>query len=110
MLPKPYSGSNPVPKAATDLKSLVNPEHGTEAKAQELQNQDGAVEQKETEKRAGKMSKGRVMKVRDPTTGDEVEIKNAEESHDDRTSGENVLDTDFPPLGAYLFYPVISEY
>ena len=32
--------------------------------------------------------------------GEELDIKNADEEPDLRTKGENVLDTDFPPIGA----------
>ena len=73
-LAEPYSGKNPVPQIATKITSLLNPERATEAKAQQLQDQSGQREQKQMEKRASKLEKGRVMRVTDPTTGEELDI------------------------------------
>ena len=98
-LAEPYSGKNPVPQIATKITSLLNPERATEAKAQQLQDQSGQREQKQMEKRANKLAKGRVMRVTDPTTGEELDIRNADEEPDTRNMGENVLDTNFPPAG-----------
>ena len=58
---EPYSGKNPVPTVATKLTSLVNPDKATEAKAQQLQDQSARREEKQTEKTASALSKGRVM-------------------------------------------------
>ena len=99
---EPYSGRNPVPQIATKLTSLVNPEKATEAKARQIQNQRGESEEKLTEKRAKHLRKGRTMRVVDPTTGEEVEIKNAEDELDTRSTGENVLDMDLPSPGSYF--------
>ena len=43
------------------------------------------------------------MRVVDPTTGEEVEIKNAEDELDTRSTGENVLDMDLPSPGSYFY-------
>jgi len=97
---EPYSSTNPVPKAATNLKSLINPKHGTEAKAEELQDQSNETDAKKTEETAQKLQKGKRMRVRDPTTGDEVEIRNADEDDEDEDrKGRNVLDIELPPPG-----------
>ena len=50
-LAEPYSGKNPVPQVATKLTSLINPEHATEAKAAQLQDQSARDDEKQTEKR-----------------------------------------------------------
>ncbi|CAL1709607.1 unnamed protein product [Somion occarium] len=92
-----YSGKNPVPQVATKLTSLVNPERATEAKAQQLQDQSNKDDKKLTEKQAHRLKKGHAVSVEDPTTGEEVEIKNAEEEEDVHIQGKNVLDMDFPP-------------
>ncbi|EKM56734.1 uncharacterized protein PHACADRAFT_207924 [Phanerochaete carnosa HHB-10118-sp] len=96
-LREPYSGKNPVPQIATKLSALINPEHATEAKAAQLQDQSGAQDQKQTEKRAHRLAKGYVMHVVDPITGEEMDIRNADEEPDTRNRGENVLENDFPP-------------
>ena len=44
------------------------------------------------------------MHVVDPVTGDELDIKNADEEPDLSNKGKNVLDTDFPPLGTLTRY------
>lgn len=98
-LEEPYSGKNPVPQIATKLTALVNPEHATRAKAAQLQDQSQQRDQKQTEQRARRLAKGHAMHVVDPVTGDELDIKNADEDPDLSNKGENVLDTDFPPLG-----------
>ena len=98
--PEPYSGKNPVPQIATKLTALVNPERATEAKAAQLQDQTVQQDQKQTEKRARKLSKGRMMRVKDPVTGEELDIRNADEEPDLSTKGENVLDSEFPPMSA----------
>lgn len=97
VLNEPYSGKNPVPQIATKLTALINPERATEAKAAQLQDQSDKNEAKQTEKTASRLAKGHVMHVVDPVTGDELDIKNADQEPDLRTAGENVLDTDFPP-------------
>ncbi|KAI0089465.1 hypothetical protein BDY19DRAFT_942448 [Irpex rosettiformis] len=97
VLNEPYSGKNPVPQIATKLTALVNPERATEAKAAQLQDQSDRNEAKQTEKTASRLAKGHVMRVTDPVTGDELDIKNADQEPDLRTAGENVLDTNFPP-------------
>ncbi|KAK7676000.1 hypothetical protein QCA50_021057, partial [Cerrena zonata] len=98
-LQEPYSGTNPVPRIATKLTSLINPEKATEAKAQQIQDQRGPSEENLTKKRTKHLRKGHVVHVVDPTTGEEVDIKNADASDepDTRSTGENVLDMDFPP-------------
>ena len=98
-LDEPYSGKNPVPNIATKLTSLVNPQHATEAKAAQLQDQSARTDEKQTEKRASRLAKGYVMRVVDPVTGEELDIRNADEEPDLRNKGKNVLDTDFPPPG-----------
>ncbi|EMD37079.1 hypothetical protein CERSUDRAFT_114979 [Gelatoporia subvermispora B] len=96
-LAEPYSGKNPVPKIATKLTSLVSPEKATEAKARQLQDQSAKNEEKQTEKTASRLAKGRTMHVTDPTTGENLSIRNAEEEPDPRSKGENVLEQGFPP-------------
>ncbi|KAI0329974.1 hypothetical protein GY45DRAFT_1278584, partial [Cubamyces sp. BRFM 1775] len=96
-LSEPYSGKNPVPNIATKLTSLVNPEKATEAKAQQLQDQSVRREEKQTEKNARRLAKGHVMHVTDPTTGEELDIRNADEEPDVRSKGDNVLHQNFPP-------------
>ena len=98
---EPYSGKNPVPTITTKLTSLVNPEKATEAKAQQLQDQSVKREEKNTEKTASRLSKGHVMHVTDPTTGEELDIRNADEDPDTRFKGDNVLHQPFPPPGEY---------
>lgn len=105
-LSEPYSGKNPVPQIATKLTSLLNPERATEAKAQQLQDQTDQRDQKQTEKRASKLAKGHVMRVTDPTTGEELDIRNADDEPDTKNQGDNVLDTDFPPPGACILFSV----
>lgn len=108
-LQEPYSGKNPVPRIATKLTSLVNPEKATEAKAQQIQDQRGPSEENLTKKRTKHLRKGRVVHVVDPTTGEEVDIKNADTSDepDTRSTGENVLDMDFPPPSTLILaYPI----
>ena len=97
---EPYSGKNPVPTITTKLTSLVNPDKATEAKAQQLQDQSARREEKQTEKTARRLSKGHVMHVTDPTTGEELDIRNADEELDTQSKGDNVLHQDFPPPGA----------
>ena len=96
---EPYSGKNPVPKIATKLTALVNPEKATDAKARQLQDRSGQQEEKETEQTADRLAKGRTMHVTEPTTGEEVDIRNAAEEPDLESKGENVLRYDFPPPG-----------
>ncbi|KAI0357862.1 hypothetical protein OH77DRAFT_1308845 [Trametes cingulata] len=96
-LAEPYSGKNPVPNIATKLTSLVNPQKATDAKAQQLQDQSVHREEKQTEKNARRLAKGHVMHVTDPTTGEELDIRNAEEDPDVRPKGDNVLHQNFPP-------------
>ncbi|RDX44545.1 hypothetical protein OH76DRAFT_1408962 [Lentinus brumalis] len=94
---EPYSGKNPVPHIATKLTSLVNPEKATNAKAEQLQDESVKREEKDTEKTADKLSKGHVMHTTDPTTGEDLDIRNADEDPDPRPQGENVLHQPFPP-------------
>ncbi|KAI0703039.1 hypothetical protein BC835DRAFT_1079650 [Cytidiella melzeri] len=94
---EPYSGKNPVPNIATKLTSLVNPEHATNAKAAQLQNQSDKNEADQTKKTASRLAKGHVMRVVDPVTGEELDIKNADQEPDLKSTGANVLETDFPP-------------
>lgn len=96
---QPYSGKNPVPTIATKLTALVNPEKATEAKAQQLQDQSTRIEEKDTEKTASRLAKGRTMHVMDPTTGEDVDIRNAEQEVETKSRGENVLRQEFPPPG-----------
>ena len=96
---QPYSGKNPVPKIATKLTSLVNPEHATDAKAQQLQDQSAVQDEKQTQKTAKRLAKGHVMHVKDPTTGDELDIRNADKDPDTSPQGANVLHEGFPPPG-----------
>lgn len=103
-VPEPYSGKNPVPQIATKLTSLVNPHHATEAKAAQLQDESARTDGKRTEKRASRLAKGYVMRVVDPVTGEELDIKNADEEPDLRSRGRNVLDTNFPPPGTFVLF------
>ena len=96
---EPYSGKNPVPTIATKLTSLVNPDRATEAKARQLQDQSARREEKQTEKTADKLSKGHVMHATDPTTGEELDIRNADEEPETQSKGDNVLHQEFPPPG-----------
>ncbi|CDO71515.1 hypothetical protein BN946_scf184910.g14 [Trametes cinnabarina] len=96
-LSEPYSGKNPVPNIATKLTSLVNPERATAAKAEQLQDQSARREEKQTEKTARRLAKGHAMHVTDPTTGEELEIRNADEDSGAGSKGHNVLHQDFPP-------------
>ncbi|EIN08704.1 hypothetical protein PUNSTDRAFT_133889 [Punctularia strigosozonata HHB-11173 SS5] len=97
-LGEPYSAANPIPKVVTSVKGLIDPQRATEAKAQQVQASQQQSEQKDTAKRAGKMAKGKAMRVTDPTTGEEVDLRNSQdEEPDTRNKGENVLKTDYPP-------------
>jgi hypothetical protein len=98
-LGEPYSAANPIPKVVTSLKGLIDPQRATEAKAEQLQGSQQQNEQNDSAKRAGKMAKGKVMRVTDPTTGEEVEIRNVEEAPDTSNRGENVLQTEYPLPG-----------
>lgn len=95
-LGEPYSGKNPVPKIATKLTSLVNPKKATDAKAQQLQSN-----QQETKQTVRGLAKGHAVHTTDPTTGEELDIRNAntDEDLDLRSKGENVLRHEFPPPG-----------
>ncbi|TBU59824.1 hypothetical protein BD310DRAFT_1038272 [Dichomitus squalens] len=94
---EPYSGKNPVPVIAIKLTSLISPEKATDAKAKQLQDSSARREAKDTRKTADKLAKGHVMHVEDPTTGEELDICNADEEPDTRSKGENVLHNDFSP-------------
>ncbi|PCH37535.1 hypothetical protein WOLCODRAFT_128544, partial [Wolfiporia cocos MD-104 SS10] len=96
-LSEPYSGKNPVPQIATKLTSLVNPEKATDAKAQQLQDRSDQRDEKETEETARRLAKGHCMRVRDPITGEDLDIRNADEELDLTSKGENVLRHEFPP-------------
>ena len=100
---QPYSGKNPVPTIATKLTALVNPEAATEAKAQQLQDQSARNEEKQTEKTASRLAKGREMHVTDPTTGEELNIRNAAEDVNKSSKGDNVLHQEFPQPGKRSF-------
>ena len=96
---EPYSGKNPVPTITTKLTALVNPEKATEAKAQQLQDQSARDDEKQTEKAASKLAKGRTMHVKDPTTGEALDLSTADEEVKTENKGENVLHQDLPPPG-----------
>ncbi|KIP05468.1 hypothetical protein PHLGIDRAFT_30925 [Phlebiopsis gigantea 11061_1 CR5-6] len=96
-LEEPYSGKNPVPQIATKLTSLVTPERATKAKAAQLQDKSSRQDEKRTEKRASRLAKGYIMHVVDPVTGEELDIKNADEDPDSKNKGQNVLETEYPP-------------
>ena len=101
-LAEPYSGKNPVPKIPTKLTSLVNPEKATEAKAQQVQDRSGQRAEQETEQTAKRLAKGHAMRTTDPTTGEELTIRNADpksEAEWEEEGGENVLAHAFPPPG-----------
>ncbi|KAH9916920.1 uncharacterized protein B0H18DRAFT_1214852 [Fomitopsis serialis] len=88
-LAEPYSGKNPVPKITTKLTSLLNPEKATEAKAKQVQDSPGK-----------RLVKGHAMRTTDPTTGEELTIRNADpkmEAEWEEEGGENVLSHVFPP-------------
>ncbi|TFY71782.1 hypothetical protein EVG20_g1232 [Dentipellis fragilis] len=101
---EPYSGKNPIPKMTTDLKSLVSPQRATEAKARQLESQsesqshqqEAQQDEKDTEDRTGQMAKGHGVRVHDPTTGEDVEIKNAPKDVSDIKMGTNVLKLELP--------------
>ncbi|KAH9830601.1 uncharacterized protein C8Q71DRAFT_785114 [Rhodofomes roseus] len=99
-LAEPYSGKNPVPKITTKLTSLVNPEKATAAKAQQVQDRSGQHAEQETAQTAKRLAKGHVMRTTDPTTGEELTIRNADpkmEAEWEEEGGENVLAHAFPP-------------
>ncbi|KAH9941531.1 hypothetical protein B0H21DRAFT_752338 [Amylocystis lapponica] len=96
-LAEPYSGKNPVPKIATKITSLVNPQRATDAKARQLQNRSDKRGEKDIKKTARSLAKGNTMHVTEPATGEEVDIRNAAEEPDLNSKGENVLRRDFPP-------------
>ncbi|KZT64142.1 hypothetical protein DAEQUDRAFT_718539 [Daedalea quercina L-15889] len=99
-LAEPYSGKNPVPKITTKLTSLVSPEKATEAKAQQVQDRSGHRAEQETEQTAKRLAKGHAMRTTDPTTGEELTIRNANprvEAEWEEEGGENVLTHEFPP-------------
>ena len=101
-LAEPYSGKNPVPKIATKLTSLANPEKATEAKAQQVQDRSGQRAEQETEQTAKRLAKGHAMRTTDPTTGEELTIQNADpalQAEWEDEGGENVLAHAFPPPG-----------
>lgn len=96
---RPLAGKNPVPHLTAKLTSLVNPERATEAKAAGLQNKSDSNEAEQTVQRAERLAEGRVQRIIDPVTGEELEIKNVDQEADPRTIGENVLNTNLPPPG-----------
>ena len=96
---EPYSGKNPVPVITTKLTSLISPEKATDAKAKQLQDASARREAKDTQKTANRLAKGHVMHVKDPTTGEELDIRNADEEPDTQSKGENVLHNEFPTPG-----------
>ncbi|KAI0057306.1 hypothetical protein BV25DRAFT_1973301 [Artomyces pyxidatus] len=98
---EPYSGKNPIPKMTTGIRALVSPQRATDEKARQMQNMDTGMgeqarDEQQTEQRAGQMEKGDSVRVRDPTTGEEVEIRNAQEGHDKESPGQNVLKLELP--------------
>jgi len=100
-LTKPYSATNPVPKVATNLKSVFNPSRATERKSREVQHeQEESRKQEETTKDT---IEGKKIRVRDPTTGEDVDVKNADADGDGvpdadvENRGKNILETEFPP-------------
>ncbi|KAI0267273.1 hypothetical protein BC834DRAFT_822647 [Gloeopeniophorella convolvens] len=92
---EPYSGKNPIPKITTGIRSLVNPQKATEAKAQEMQSAGNRTDEGQTQGRTGKMEHGRAVRVRDPTTGEEIDIRNADEGQHNQV-GQNVLKLELP--------------
>ncbi|KAL4247548.1 hypothetical protein ABKN59_007359 [Abortiporus biennis] len=94
---EPYSGKNPVPQIATNLASLVNPKRATAAKAKQVEDETTRNVKKDTRRVASDLAKGHAMSVTDPITGEELDIKNAEDYPNAGDQGENVLDTSFPP-------------
>lgn len=101
-LQKPYSASNPVPKVATDIRSIISPSHATNQKAKDTkQSQEESHAQSDTKAAI----KGKPVRVRDPTTGEDVEVKNADADGDGipdgdvENRGKNILETKFPPPG-----------
>lgn len=97
-LAEPYSGKNPVPKITTKLTSLVNPERATAAKARQVQDRSKQHAEQGPEHTVKKLAKGHAMRTTDPTTGEELTIRNANPTPEaDR--GENVLAHVFPPPG-----------
>ncbi|KAI0050335.1 hypothetical protein FA95DRAFT_1555850 [Auriscalpium vulgare] len=100
-LSEPYSGKNPIPKVTTGLRTLISPQKATDAKAKQMEDMDtGTADQqrdeKQTESRTGQLEKGRAIRVRDPATGNDVEIRNAQEDHDTSNLGDNVLKLELP--------------
>ncbi|KAI0683010.1 hypothetical protein BC835DRAFT_1473614 [Cytidiella melzeri] len=79
---EPYSGKNPLT---------------TDAKAAQLQDQSDKNKADQTKKTASRLAKGHVMRVVDPVTGEELNIKNADQEPDLKSTGANVLETNFPP-------------
>ncbi|EPQ51591.1 hypothetical protein GLOTRDRAFT_117939 [Gloeophyllum trabeum ATCC 11539] len=89
-----YGINNPVPKVS--LRSIVDPRQGTESKAKKVTGNEREEEQKQNEKYAGEIEKEAVQ-VKDPVTGDDVKIKHGDDEPDPRSTGENILEQDFPP-------------
>ena len=96
---QPYSGKNPVPTIATKLTALVNPEKATEAKAEQLRDQGARAEQARAEETASRLAKGRAIHATDPTTGEELDIRHAEDDQAKDAKGDNVLHQQFPQPG-----------
>lgn len=107
-LSKPYSASNPVPKVATDLKSVFTPSRATEHKSREVQHQQEEI--RKQEKATQDTIQGKKIRVRDPTTGEDVDVKNADEDGDGvpdvdiENRGKNILETGFPPPGMLRYF------
>ncbi|KAG9120814.1 hypothetical protein FRC07_003540 [Ceratobasidium sp. 392] len=98
-MPKePFSAANPVPKVAHLFRNVVNPQSATNSKAKKLVSgrKDAKRDQKQTEDAVNRMARGHTLQVRDPVTGEETTIKNADEDTDTERDTTNVLDQPLP--------------
>ena len=88
----------------TKLTSLISPRKATEEKAQQLQDASARDEQEKMRKTAGSHV---VHGVKDPTTSEELDIRNADEGPDGRSQVSNVLDLEYLSPGEHLliFHP-----
>ncbi|KAG8733675.1 hypothetical protein FRC12_018805 [Ceratobasidium sp. 428] len=98
-IPKePFSAANPVPKVAHLFRNVVNPQSATNSKAKKLVSgrKDAKRDQKQTEDAVNRMARGQTLQVRDPVTGEETTIKNADEDSDTERDTINFLDQPLP--------------
>ncbi|KAG8702280.1 hypothetical protein FRC08_003588 [Ceratobasidium sp. 394] len=98
-IPKePFSAANPVPKVAHLFRNVVNPQSATNSKAKKLVSgrKDAKRDQKRTEDAVDRMVRGQTLQVRDPVTGEETTIKNADEDRDTERDTINFLDQPLP--------------